>query len=461
MKHLVLLHKTPASWNKKETLDGLQINDEKGEVFPELTMSDGLASMLQDDVYINICESLGQAAGFDMVHIVQGYEPEEPRNWFVEEQAGRCLVKPNLMYWCLDHPSQFGFLPKTTCVFSRGKYHRLHTHLRQHTPFAGDLIWYHYNATAAHFPHLERYQHHAHQALAEGARSLDKIRVNLLGMGVEHDLTISGTRWESISGADIDRLVNKLQTARRKAQTTPYDVLLVDDPSSVNEVQAMYPGVLMLPFVKPSVPNHNANNTLRSYDLMFCGTTLQPTKNHMQFLELLNGLDNLTTESISVAVVGNQGNMFAFDEGLKKPFENIKLYDLGEVSRAELHHTFTQSRVLVVLSGRDANPRVIQEAGMAGTRVLVADTLSDGWQVLANNRALGAVINTNKATWFFQRNGNVFFHADASFAKKVLNELNFSFHPLLTSRVANTTYSLDKVVALLAEHIALINLLED
>lgn len=461
MKHLVLLHKTPASWNKKETLDSLQMNDGNGEVFPELTVSDGLASMLQDDVYINICESLGEAAGFDMVHIVQGYEPGEPRNWFVEELAGRCLVKPNLMYWCLDHPSQIGFLPKTTCVFSRGKYHRLHTYLRQHAPFTGNLIWYHYNATAAHFPHLERYQHHAQQALAEGARSLDKIRTNLLGMGVEHDLTISGTRWEAISGEDIERLVNKLQTVRRKVNTTPYDVLLVDDPISVNEAQAMYPGVLMLPFVKPSLPNHNAIDSPRRFDLIFCGTTLQTTKNHMQFLELLNGLDNLTTESISVAVVGNQGNMFAFDEGLKKPFDNIKVEDLGELSRAELQQTFAQSRVLVVLSGRDANPRVIQEAGMAGTRVLVADTLSDGRQVLANNRALGGVINTNKATWFYQRNGNVFFRADASFAKKVLNELNLSFHPLLTSRVAKTTYSLDKVVALLAEHIDLVNLLED
>jgi hypothetical protein len=227
--------------------------------------------------------------------------------------------------------------------------------------------------------------------------------------------------------------------------------VLIDDGSQFSHYSSIYPGTQVLHFQKPATLLSPAEQQTRQFDLMFCGTTLQTTKNHLQFLSLLDQLDTMSTSPLKVGIVGNQGNLPAFSNGLRKSHQNIEILDFGEVGRGKLGEIFNQTRCLIVLSGRDCNPRVIQEAGLHGVRALVADTLSDGIDVIKDNPLLGSVIQTNKHSWFYQRNGNLLFDVDRKFAKRVANELAYSFHPRTTSEVANSIYSLESIVKDLTE----------
>ena len=96
----------------------------------------------------------------------------------------------------------------------------------------------------------------------------------------------------------------------------------------------------------------------------------------------------LLDTNISVGIAGDRGNIPAFSRGLSSKFENITVENLGEVPREELFDLFNNSRTLVVLSGRDCNPRIIQEAGMCGAYVIAADTLSDGFEIFSKHPLL-------------------------------------------------------------------------
>jgi hypothetical protein len=98
---------------------------------------------------------------------------------------------------------------------------------------------------------------------------------------------------------------------------------------------------------------------------------------------------------------------------------------------------------MVILSGRDSNPRVIQEAGALGVRTIVADTMSDGLEILKINPLIGAVIQTEKTTWFYSRNGNLKFRVDSDFAKNVLMEINRSESPIAVANICKSLYDFD------------------
>ena len=135
--------------------------------------------------------------------------------------------------------------------------------------------------------------------------------------------------------------------------------------------------------------------------------------------------------------------MANFSDGVSKHFHHLIVENHGEVSKAELFNLFNDSRALVVLSGRDCNPRIIQEAGMCGTRVLAADILSDGFESIALQPLLGAIILTKKESWFYQSNGNLIFDTNQKFVEKVLKEVSISKMPYATQRTAIAVYSLE------------------
>lgn len=412
-------------------------------------MTDGVRTLVLEDLYIQMCLKLKDRCGINHIHIVQGYENSEEKNWFVEEQEGTYAVNDSITYWSIGDLNHLLTLPSTELVFSRGNYPHLHAALRERVSGLNAAYWMHYPATSVPFPHLEDYKSHVRRQSrkTEPARLLQK----LVGMSVEHKLQSSFQEGETPFSRDFDKLIARFDKKRQQAILKPYDAVLVDDVPLINFYQTKYPAAEIIPFHKPCLHPELALRHHRKHDLMFCGTTLQATKNHMQFLDFLFSIDQVISSPLDVAIVGNQGSLPAFSEGLRRNFLHLRITDYGEVSRQRLADLFNDTRNVIVTSGRDSNPRIIQEAGICGARVLAVDTLSDGLTMLRTNPILGAVLESDKSSWYYQKNGNLMFDVTNSMVSELLKEMELSRHPGLTASVAAEQYAFDTVVERMAD----------
>lgn len=457
MREMILFHKTPAKWNKSGVFGTNDRVSGPPSHLPEHSVTAGINTLVSDDIYIQLCDRLRKECGFDRLHVVQGFRAEEEKNWFVEEQQGRFVVSETLTYWCLTEPEQLMALPTAEIVFSRGNYQRLHRELFEHANGLNEAFWIHYPATAAFFPHLDAYETYVMNSLKRKTNDVRSIKQQSIGMNVEHQITATDGDTDQDFVDSLAAKIGKFREVRTRINNGPYDLVLVDDVPSMDFYQSVYPNSQILNFLKPCLSPQGAVRHDRKHDLMFCGTTLQPTKNHMQFLELLNDLDLTATSPISVAVVGNQGNMTSFSDRLRTTYVHLQVVDYGEVNRERLYELFNDTRAVIVLSGRDCNPRIIQEAGVAGARVIASDTLSDGRDVLSKNPILGSVVPTERSNWFFQKNGNLIFDVNRSFTLEVIEQLARSTHPMLTSSLARSKYSFDPTVEKIKSAFNLLN----
>ena len=101
---------------------------------------------------------------------------------------------------------------------------------------------------------------------------------------------------------------------------------------------------------------------------------------------------------------------------------------------------------MIVTSGRDANPRIIQESLVHGARVIAVDTLSDGLDFISSNPLLGAVLKSNISEWKYSRNGNLLFEPSVHLASLVLKEIEKSNFPDLVMNISRKKLSLENSV---------------
>jgi hypothetical protein len=449
MNHMVLFHKTPARWNKQSWLAQHQHEARLGDYLGEQPVTSGVETLVNEDLYIQLCLKLKEHCGIDHIHIVQGYDTSEAKNWFVEEKEGKYTVSESITYWSIGDLNHLLDLPPVSLVFSRGNYPHLHSFLRNHISALRSAYWMHYPATSALFPHLDAFIDHVQGQSTTSVPS--RVRQNLVGMWVEHNMGAFNQADDNRFLDNFGVLVERLKSKRHQPIPGPYDAVLVDDEALMDFHQSKHPEAEIVSFHKPCLGSEQLLRHHRKHDLMFCGTTLQATKNHKQFLDLLYSIDQVITSTLDVAIVGNEGSLPAFSEGLRRDFLHVRVTDYGEVSRQRLADLFNDTRNVVVTSGRDSNPRIIQEAGVCGARVLVVDTLSDGLTVLKANPILGAVLMSDKSSWYYQKNGNLIFDVNSKLVNQLLKQMNHSRHPRLTARVAKGLYTFDNVVGGLAE----------
>ena len=442
---MVLIHKTPAIWNKEEHLPKPPSANNKSSESNLLDVDSELKSLFETDLYIAISRILCEKLELDELHIVQGFSPNEKRNWINAGTAGKYAIDDKITYWCITEPKDLLPFLKMDIIFTRGNYEKLHSRLieviDEHEP---KPIWLHYPATALMFPHILKHNNRASSAIVKSTYEYQiTLKEQVNGMYVEHNIRSSDHPVTNDTQEMLEILNSRFITLRERINKGPYDVVLVDDNSSIEEYSKVYPNSIIYRFVKPYISTNLKLNIERKYDIIFCGTTLQKTKNHMQFIALLKRLDEITTGILKIAIAGDQGNITSFSEGLKRKYRNLIVDNFGILPRSQLYDLFNESKTMVVLSGRDSNPRVIQEAGVLGVRTIVADTMSDGLEILKSNPLIGAVVQTEKTTWFYSRNGNLKFSVNSDFAKNVLIEINRSKSPMVVANICKSLYSLD------------------
>lgn len=447
---MVLIHKTPAQWSKKDWLMN-QFGDSKSVIPKKDLPSHSLVrTLLEDDIYIQLCLKLCDLLSIDKLHIVQGFSGSEQRNWVGEEEVGEYQISNKITYWCVSHPKDLVPFLEGDIMFTRGNYQHLHSLLSKHKQLQSRPVWIHYPATAILFPHLKSYRKKTTKVLENKINDVKTLTERITGMSVEHQIKLPGLNTSTNVLDNLRLLLSRFLDRQDIKNTGPYDIVLADDDDSVSHYEKVYEKSIIVKFTKPCTTFAHDVSYLREYDLFFCGTTLQSTKNHMQFVALLDRIDREIDSPMKVGIAGNRQDLVAFSNGIAKKYRNLIIDDYGEVSRSQLFELFNDSRTLIILSGRDCNPRIIQEAGVCGARVIVADTMSNGLDILSSNPILGSVIPTKKESWFYQRNGNLVFEVNRKFCQKVLYEIKRSNSPLATNKLASSIYSIDAVSKALA-----------
>ena len=456
MKKMVLFHKTPAIWSKLDYVEEAFFSDSSEIESGTLERDSKIFSLFHSDIYIRLCETICHRLGIEELHVVQGFFDGEKRNWINGEKKGKYQINNLSTYWCVDNPKELLELMDADVIFSRGNYQTLHHFLHDRKSENFNPIWVHYPATALMFPHFLLYQKKILASSDEAPGEKKNLHKQITGMAVEHQLVKTGTGIERDLEAMVTKFTSHVLARRGKKNVGPYDIVLVDDESSMDAYEQIYPNSVILKFTKPANEIPIQIKYKRKYDLLFCGTTLQPTKNHMQFITLLNRLDRELDTPLRVAITGNKGDLPAFSQGITKNYEHIIIEDFGELPRNLLFELFNDTKSLVIISGRDSNPRIIQEAGLCGASIIVADIMSDGLELLNNQPLLGSVIPTKKASWFYQRNGNLLFEVNGAFAIKVLAAVNVANSPFIIRKLAKELYSMTNASELISNQIRLL-----
>ena len=109
-----------------------------------------------------------------------------------------------------------------------------------------------------------------------------------------------------------------------------------------------FPNAYPLVFVKPGFPpEFEIKSGNREFDIIFCGTTLVPTKNHHSFMALVSELDR-EGRKFNICVVGDEGSIPEFTEFTNSYFANIQISNMGVVSRKEIFSLFAKSKICLV-----------------------------------------------------------------------------------------------------------------
>lgn len=457
MKKMVLFHKTPAIWSKLDYVEEAlpaELSDIKTGTLEE---DSAIFSLFHSDIYIRLSQFICHHFGIKELHIVQGFSEGEKRNWINGEKKGKYKIDNISTYWCVDNPQELVGFMDADLIFSRGNYQMLHHFLHKFQNRNPNQIWIHYPATAFMFPHFNLYEQKILNSVEMHSSEKRKINEQITGMMIENQIS-KGLMPED--EADLNTIMADLKSHvnsyRSKKNVGPYDIVLVDDESSIESYEHVYQNSLILKFTKPAIDPSLLLKYKRKYDLLFCGTTLQSTKNHMLFVSLLNRMDRELETPLRIAIAGNRGDIPAFSQGIKKQYEHIIVEDYGELTRQQLFELFNESKSLIVLSGRDCNPRIIQEAGLCGTSVIAADTMSDGLELLKKYPLLGTVIPTKKSSWFYQRNGNLLFEVNHPFTLRVLAAINAANSPFLVRKISKKVYSMEKSCQAISDQIRVI-----
>ena len=412
------------------------------QLSPNVPLETEISDFLRTDVYFQMCKMICNKLGIGELHIVHGYMEEEERNWSVGENKGWSNVDDqSTTYWSLTSPEELLGFMDSSLIFTRGNYATLHNWLKQHSLEHDNQFWLHYPATSMRFPHLD---HFSKGAKKDGKNQTSTINLeNLLaGMKIEHNIgRVTDQKIESFND-----LISYFEDQRNQEIGGPYSLILSDDRYNVKSLKNVFPTSSVQTFIKPAVWNDIQIERERKYDLIYCGTTLQSTKNHHCFIQLMKYLDVFSDKKLNILIAGNKDDSSIFTSFFNHPFSNLEIFNKGEVSREELQSLFSQSKTTLITSGRDANPRVIQESLVNGARVMAINSLSDGLDFLNSNPLLGSVLMSDPDRWYYSRNGNLEFKPSMRLASLIASEIDKSNFPDLVMRISRKKLSVQESV---------------
>jgi hypothetical protein len=295
---------------------------------------DQLNMFIDNDIYVNLMKKLLEKNLISEIHIIMATKKDERDNYSNKFTmfSGIYYKHRNIHFWRIHNLSDLTFIRNATFIFNRGRYDKLYRHL----DFDSSTTF------IANYP----------------ATSMNQIIVD-------------------------GKIVDDNQSYR---SSFPYDIMFIDETEKIQDYRAMYPKTNnFVNLHKHGLSGANITNT-RPYDIVYCGSTMYPTKNAGLFLDYLNYLSKNKIH-VKICIVSR------FDDHMPT-FPYIQIEQKNNVSYDTMKTIFSQSRVNLIMSGRDANPRVISEALSCGCYCICLDTMSDGYSLFKEKPVLGSRIPT-------------------------------------------------------------------
>ncbi len=178
---------------------------------------------------------------------------------------------------------------------------------------------------------------------------------------------------------------NKFELEIQKQINHKFSYLLYDEPNNKELWQKMFPNSEMMHFKKKANYYFKYKQLTRIYDIIFVASENQSTKNHNLFMDFI-GYMEMNNIKITVVFVGKNEDLMSLI------LNNVKLINYPHVNHKDLVDLYNQSKINLILSGRDALPRVICESLSCGCYNIVLDTLSDG-KYIFENKKLGEILS--------------------------------------------------------------------
>tara|TARA_A100000164_G_C21892135_1_gene765935 strand:- start:181 stop:1605 length:1425 start_codon:yes stop_codon:yes gene_type:complete len=455
---VLLFHKVPAFWESEA-----RSNPEKphpiSSDFPSINdlspEESSLLSGFEEDIFFLLARNIADYLSIEKVDVVLGQDKSEVRNWDVISRDGVIEQDDKFVFWSTSSSDLLPDIDSVEVLVLRGNYPNFHNQLISKYKPAATVL---YPATSLFFPHFSDRMRELIPLVLKGHISLEEITYYLENLSRQP--VFSKVKMPEIKSKMTDLEVlefrklfrNFLESCikisngiRERRSPGNYSIVLYDEKSNLESLSAIYPNSRLVKFNKAASPIFNLDlQSVRNYDLLFTGTTIQKTKNHPLFYEIVDKILSVNSE-IRIAIVGVTDGI----EDLQKRWKDSEVELFGRISKKELCEIYNKSKSHVVTSGRDCFPRTIPESIACGCHVLALDILSDGLSVLSENPLIGTVIDTKEDLFSLEPSYSTSIALSSeNIVDQILTQLSVRRDPLLIATLGGEIFPIDCMVQL-------------
>ncbi len=456
-RSIVLFHKVPAIWESmaRKDIDGELQSKKKFEKLQNLSVEEkNLLNNLETDIFFLLSKNIADYVDIDTVNVVLGQDPTEIRNWDVISRDGMIVHKGKFVFWSTSSPDSLPFFENVEALILRGNYPNFHNKLiKKYSPSTSVF----YPATSLFFPHFrERMRelitlvlrgHIPNEIISEYLENLSSQSIfsKVKKPRIKKEMTDLETfELRKLFRNFLESCIKISDNLRERESPGNYSIVLYDEESNHESLSKIYPRSRLLPFKKAASPNFYLKiNSEREYDIVFTGTTIQKTKNHSLFYEIVDGIVS-SNPDCRIAIVG----VTSGETQLKKRWpSNVDVF--GRITKNELLEIYNQSKSHIITSGRDCFPRTIPESVVCGCHVLVLDIISDGLSVIEGNPLIGTIIDTKSDIFIVETSYSVSVKIiSESIVSQISSQMEIDRDHLLIATIGREIFSVEGMVQL-------------
>jgi len=455
---VLLIHKVPAFWESKAKSNSITMQ-KNSQDFPEITeiteQERELLENLESDIFFLLTTKIAEYLSIEKIDVVLGHDSTEVRNWDVISRDGKITHQGRFDFWSTSNSESLPELSNVEVLVLRGNYPNYHNLLiEKYNP----TITLFYPATSLFFPHfMDRMRKIIPEILSgrlpeeissEYLVSLSKQAIfsKIKKPVLKEEMTdLETLEFRKLFRNFLESCIKKSSEIRERKSPGRYSIVLFDEPSNAGTLANIYPNSRLLKFNKASSPIIVLDpSSTRKFDLLFTGTTIQKTKNHQLFYEIVDDLLSINPK-LKIAIVGVTSDMKKIRK--RWPSENVELF--GRISKEELCKLYNESKHHIITSGRDCFPRTIPESIVCGCHLLVLDIISDGLTIIEQNPLVGTVIDTNEDILTIESSYNVSLKMRSdSLIEQINTQLLLERDHLLIATLGGEIFSVDAMVQL-------------
>ena len=455
---VLLFHKVPAFWESEARSNPEKPHPVSSEFPPINDLSPEESSLLsgfEEDIFFLLARNIADYLSIEKVDVVLGQDKSEVRNWDVISRDGVIEQDDKFVFWSTSSSDLLPDIDSVEVLVLRGNYPNFHNQLISKYKPAATVL---YPATSLFFPHFSDRMRELIPLVLKGHISLEEIAYYLENLSrqpvfskvkmpeIKSKMTdLEVLEFRKLFRNFLESCIKISNEIRERKSPGNYSIVLYDEESNLESLSAIYPNSRLLKFNKAASPIFNLDlQSVRNYDLLFTGTTIQKTKNHPLFYEIVDKILSVNSE-IRIAIVGVTDGI----EDLQKRWKDSEVELFGRISKKELCEIYNKSKHHIVTSGRDCFPRTIPESIACGCHVLALDILSDGLSVLSENPLIGTVIDTKEDLFSLEPSYSASITLSSeNIVDQILTQLSVRRDPLLIATLGGEIFPIDRMVQL-------------